>query len=189
MHTVPTLHIAFSSKTWPGAHARGKSPCVHVHVPVCCRLNICLHACLACLIVANATSCPAQLVPLRPTLTSRMTLLDFMICVVAFFLLATAISRDRQQQLFNRHLRYVLLAPAHCSWRNTTLKLIELLLSWVLLPLLQFSMITLLVTNDLTSANILLNAVAIVHSLFVIQGPLGRWVMHHMPTKLCTHNH
>ena len=49
--------------------------------------------------------------------------------LLAFFLVCVSISADRQQQLFNQHLRRMLLPPPWASWRALMFVLIEQLLN------------------------------------------------------------
>jgi len=93
--------------------------------------------------------------------------LDSVVMVMAFLLVCFAICAERQQQLFNQHLRLMLLPPPWRSPKAALYKFIETLLA-VLLPSVTLAMALLLFGGEsLSSSAILLNGVAITFVLEV----------------------
>ena len=86
--------------------------------------------------------------------------------MMAFFLVCASICTERQQQLFNRHLRLMLLPPPWRSLKAFTFRVIEALLG-ALLPSVCLAMALLLFGGDLSSTAVLLNGVAIAFVLVI----------------------
>jgi len=107
----------------------------------------------------------------------RFGVLDLIVLVMAILLVAASICTERQQQLFNAHLRRMLLPPPWRDVRSATFKIVESLMGAVL-PFVCVSMILLLFNNPdgLSSSATLLTGVAITF-VTVIDDELPRVVL------------
>jgi len=97
----------------------------------------------------------------------RFGLLDFFVMMIAFVLVVCSIATDRQQQLFNQHLRLTLLPPPWRSGRALAFKLMEYVTS-TLLSFVTLAFILLLFGGqNIDSTSLLLNGVAIAFVLLI----------------------
>ena len=108
---------------------------------------------------------PPQCLFVREALR-RFGALDVLVMLMAFFLVCASICTERQQQLFNKHLRLMLMPPPWRSPKAFVFRVIEALLG-ALLPSVCLSMALLLFGGDLSSTAVLLNGVAIAFVLVI----------------------
>jgi len=96
----------------------------------------------------------------------KMSSLDNIILYVAFMLVCAQIATDRQQQLFNQHMRALLLPPPWRSVESAAFKLLEILLEGLLSSVVVSLALIIFGNGEVASVSILLNGVAIA---FVLQ--------------------
>jgi len=97
----------------------------------------------------------------------RFGLLDFFVMMVAFVLVVCSIATDRQQQLFNKHLRLTLLPPPWRSGRALAFKLMEYVTSSLLSFVTLAFILLLFGGQNIDSTSLLLNGVAIAFVLLI----------------------
>ena len=111
--------------------------------------------------------------------------LDFIVMIIAFFLVCASISHERQQQLYCRYLRQTLLPPPYRDLRAACLQLVELLTA-ALLPCVTLSMSLLIFSGNMASTDMLLNGVAIAFVL-VIDDELPNVILSQTDVKAIEH--
>jgi len=117
----------------------------------------------------------------------RFGVLDLIVLVMAILLVAASICTERQQQLFNAHLRKMLLPPVWRDPRAAVFKLIECLMGAVL-PFVCLAMILLLFNNPdgLTASSTLLTGVAVTF-VTLIDDELPKVVLSDVDRKAVDH--